>query len=364
LPAVFAGAPLVVRARWHGQPRPGASVVLRGRLPAGTEFVERIALDSARPDAALAQSWARAHIRDLEDQYAAGGHRAGLEQAIVAVSLRHRVLCRFTAFVAVDRVVVNPGGNPQVVTQPVERPAGWGADPAAAAPGDSFGAAHFGGTSGAPPAMPAGPTIRPGRGAAAEGAAVNRTGSKSVMSMPARPRPAAADESVRSAPARPVGPPSPAAAPPAPAARSAAPAAPMPVPPGQPRARVATLPPGPAKAEEAARHGGTPPIDAAPYVQRLHAIADDLAKAASAKAPANAAQLPVARLGELLEDLRTVGLDALATKLAPLVDRLRAALTGSDLVAVLHEVAAKLRKLPDGDDEPPPPRRRGWAFWR
>src|SRR5690606_32863305 len=103
LPAVFAGAPLVVRARLQGRPAPGAVIELRGQLPAGERFVERLRLDPARPGSALAQSWARAHIRDLEDQYAAAtGDRSAIERAIVATSLRHRVLSRFTAFVAVD----------------------------------------------------------------------------------------------------------------------------------------------------------------------------------------------------------------------------------------------------------------------
>src|SRR5207302_2326799 len=36
------------------------------------------------------------------------------------------VLCRFTAFVAVDERVVNEGGRVHRVTQPVEVPQGWG----------------------------------------------------------------------------------------------------------------------------------------------------------------------------------------------------------------------------------------------
>jgi Ca-activated chloride channel family protein len=71
--------------------------------------------------------WARAHVRTLEDRYAAGTtDRAALEKAIVATSLRFGVLCRFTAFVAVDvKEVVNPGGKVHRVTQPVEAAAGW-----------------------------------------------------------------------------------------------------------------------------------------------------------------------------------------------------------------------------------------------
>src|SRR5262249_55636766 len=66
-------------------------------------------------------------LRELEDLYAIsrGGH-AALEKRIVELSLRSGVLCRFTAFVVVDRSeVVNAGGQRQKVVQPVELPRGW-----------------------------------------------------------------------------------------------------------------------------------------------------------------------------------------------------------------------------------------------
>src|SRR5262249_19554140 len=48
-----------------------------------------------------------------------------LEKEILETSLRFGVLCRFTAFVAVDRAaVVNAGGRRHKVTQAVEKPAG------------------------------------------------------------------------------------------------------------------------------------------------------------------------------------------------------------------------------------------------
>ena len=76
-----------------------------------------------RNEPAIAAQWARARLRDLEDAYAAGDR--GLEQRIVTTSLRYGVLCRFTAFVAVDSRVVNEGGEIRRVTQPVELPSGW-----------------------------------------------------------------------------------------------------------------------------------------------------------------------------------------------------------------------------------------------
>lgn len=75
--------------------------------------------------------WARARLRTLEDRYASGDR--SLESEIVEVSLKYGVLCRFTAFVAVDSQVVAEGGPGHRVIQPVELPNGW-ENPAAAMP--------------------------------------------------------------------------------------------------------------------------------------------------------------------------------------------------------------------------------------
>lgn len=84
---------------------------------------------------ALAPAWARRRLRELEDRWASASSSYGqlqsenpevLERLIVETSLRHHVLCRFTAFVAIDKAeVVNKGGSQEQVTQPVERPEGW-----------------------------------------------------------------------------------------------------------------------------------------------------------------------------------------------------------------------------------------------
>ncbi len=76
-----------------------------------------------RGGAAARAVWARAHLRRLEDRYAIGDR--SLEREIVETSLRFGVLCRFTAFVAVDSRVVAEGGPGHHVIQPVELPSGW-----------------------------------------------------------------------------------------------------------------------------------------------------------------------------------------------------------------------------------------------
>ena len=129
LPDLFPGVPVTVTGRWAGHP--GGAVTVRGTGPDGTPFETTIAAVTGGNPASTA-AWARAHVRDLEDRYAClPGHPAELarlEQQITDVSLRYGVLCRFTAYVAVDTRVVTDGTRSHRVTQPVELPAGW--DPA------------------------------------------------------------------------------------------------------------------------------------------------------------------------------------------------------------------------------------------
>ncbi|GAA3953508.1 VIT domain-containing protein [Actinoplanes auranticolor] len=117
---VFPGVPLVVFGRYTGTA--GGALTVRGRTRDDEEFVRQIPVrDSAEP--AVTAQWARARLRELEDRYLTGRHE--LEQAIVATSLRYGVLCRFTAYVAVDSRVVTENGEVRRVTQPVESPSGW-----------------------------------------------------------------------------------------------------------------------------------------------------------------------------------------------------------------------------------------------
>jgi Ca-activated chloride channel family protein len=98
---------------------------VRGRDAAGQPW--SAAVPATPGDApALVATWARAHLRDLEDRYATDpSPDRELERRIVETSLRFGVLCRFTAFVAADVRVVNEGGVVHRVLQPVEAPAGW-----------------------------------------------------------------------------------------------------------------------------------------------------------------------------------------------------------------------------------------------
>ncbi len=129
LPDLFTGAPVVVSGRFRGDP--DGAVTVQGVQPDGQPWSTQVSGSTAGggPAAVL---WARTHLGDLTDRYAAGStdwagavDREALEQRIVETSLRFGVLSRFTAFVAVDSEVVTDGAGPHRVTQPVELPAGW-----------------------------------------------------------------------------------------------------------------------------------------------------------------------------------------------------------------------------------------------
>ncbi|MFI5713046.1 VIT domain-containing protein [Kribbella sp. NPDC051620] len=149
MPNAFAGVPLVLRGRYRGTPE-NARAHLHGLTPAGEPW--QVTIPAVQTEGAAAPVWARSHLRDLEDRYVTASDTFGgtstdleaLEHQIVAVSLKHHVLCRFTALVAVDSRVVAEGGPKHRVTQPVELPAGWDARQLAMpAPPAGFAAAAF-----------------------------------------------------------------------------------------------------------------------------------------------------------------------------------------------------------------------------
>ncbi|GIH17385.1 VIT domain-containing protein [Rugosimonospora africana] len=146
VPDLFPGVPLVVSGRYRGPA--GGTITATGTDCDGGAWraeVPATVVDSP----ALSAIWARAHLRDLEDRYTVAADRA-LEGEIVATSLRHGVLCRFTAYVAIDPRVVAEGGPEHRVIQPVELPSGW-------APMSALGGALMAGAVGASAPMPPAP---------------------------------------------------------------------------------------------------------------------------------------------------------------------------------------------------------------
>src|SRR3954471_21954356 len=101
----------------------GRRMKVTGRFADGSAFEQEVEAREA-PLAAIDHLWARARIADLEDEFRAS-HADALKKEIVALSIRHTVLTRFTAFLVVDDEVVNRAGGRRTVVQPVEMPRDW-----------------------------------------------------------------------------------------------------------------------------------------------------------------------------------------------------------------------------------------------
>ncbi len=131
VPDLFAGAPLVVTARYSAACR--GELLLRGSV-GGRDVVVPIPVDlpeAEERNAALAAVWARHRVHDLDDALlgAADTERAGLLAQIEALGLEFRLVTRRTSFVAVDETRRVGDGFPLRLLQPSEIPDGvryWG----------------------------------------------------------------------------------------------------------------------------------------------------------------------------------------------------------------------------------------------
>lgn len=118
----FPGSPVVISVRYRSLDADPPRVMV-GATP--MVFAEEPVAVAVVDNPAVRATWARAHVRRLEDAYAVAPDDA-LAARIVDTSLTHGVVSRFTAFVAVDptRSDDDPGAA-HTIEQPVELPSGW-----------------------------------------------------------------------------------------------------------------------------------------------------------------------------------------------------------------------------------------------
>jgi len=125
IPDLFSGRASTVFFRLD----PGSTVTLKGRFADGTPFEETLA--SAPIElAAIPHLWARARVTDLEDRFRLEPARQSeIQKEIVDLAVRHTLLTRFTAFIAIDEAeIANSTGNRRTIVQPVHLPAAWEAE--------------------------------------------------------------------------------------------------------------------------------------------------------------------------------------------------------------------------------------------
>lgn len=130
LPDLFAQRPLVLMGKYRGAL--AGTIEIEGlaaggalRLPVDVAQAAQAGAASGMPAEGLKYLWARSRIATLGDDTRVGGHAASNDAAvreITALGLKYGLLTDYTSFIAVDKVVRNPGGRSTGVDQPSPLP--------------------------------------------------------------------------------------------------------------------------------------------------------------------------------------------------------------------------------------------------
>jgi Ca-activated chloride channel family protein len=104
IPDLYYGEPLLVTARLN----PGiVKVRMHGQL-AGQQWQRTLLPGASIPDSGLATLWARKKVDALLDSMITGTDESSIKPEIILLALKHKLLTRYTSFVAVDKTPVKP----------------------------------------------------------------------------------------------------------------------------------------------------------------------------------------------------------------------------------------------------------------
>ena len=124
IPDLFSAQPLVLTGKYK---HPGkGTITVTGKI-AGRPYSQKVplTLPSRQVEhASLSSLWARTVIDDLESRRLQGADKT-IQEEIIQLALKHRLMTKETSFVAVEeRVVTDPNGHIRRVRVPLETPEG------------------------------------------------------------------------------------------------------------------------------------------------------------------------------------------------------------------------------------------------
>ncbi len=107
VPDLYAGEPVVIKARLNRAARAGDQLKISGRTAAG-DWGAELPLAIGEQSAGIAAMWARAHIADLLDAGRRGADAITTRQAVIDTAMRHHLVSKYTSLVAVDKTPSRP----------------------------------------------------------------------------------------------------------------------------------------------------------------------------------------------------------------------------------------------------------------
>lgn len=137
LPDLYAGEPVTFTARLEGvdQAQLDGQLLITGEAATGA-WQQRLPLTGLTEAPGVASIWARAKLVQIEDGLyrphegqGLGATKAAIRAEALGVALKHRLVTRYTALVAVDDAVARPQDETLHSTEvPRDLPQGWDAD--------------------------------------------------------------------------------------------------------------------------------------------------------------------------------------------------------------------------------------------
>jgi Ca-activated chloride channel family protein len=122
VPDLYAGEPLVISAaleRVDGELRVNG---VRG----GHIWEARVPLSAGQGSTGMGTLWARAKVASLIDSMREGAAPDQVRAQVIALAMAHRLVTRYTSFVAIERAPARPEGEPLARADiPTNLPAGW-----------------------------------------------------------------------------------------------------------------------------------------------------------------------------------------------------------------------------------------------
>jgi Ca-activated chloride channel family protein len=107
IPDLYAGEPIVIKARLENEARQGDLLKISGHSALGAWGAELL-INQSDASPGVAALWARARIEDLMDRERQGAAHEEIRKAVIDTAVAHHLVSKYTSLIAVDKTPIRP----------------------------------------------------------------------------------------------------------------------------------------------------------------------------------------------------------------------------------------------------------------